>query len=276
MSWKSSTKASIVSQPGGSVLCDDTSSVNRIFDGRLTYGKGAYLLHMLRWQLGDVNFFTGIRNYLNDPQLKNGFARTPALKAHLEAVSGQNLTIFFDQWYYNQGYPTYQIGWSQTAGTVYFTLNQTQSHPSVSFFKMPVPIKLTSSSKDTLIVLNHTFSGQSFTVPVSFQVASVTFDPDLWLIAGNNTVIGLNEFKNNPASLSLYPVPVGDVIYVKGSKEYIRAENAVIYDGLGRKIKEWVLPDLEKGLSVSLLPNGIYTLILSREGTSDSMKFIKD
>lgn len=276
MSWKWSTKTSIVSQPGGSVLCDDTSSVNRIFDGRLTYGKGAYLLHMLRWQLGDVNFFTGIKNYLNDPQLKNGFARTPALKAHLEVASGQNLTTFFNQWYYHQGYPTYQIGWSQTAGTVYFTINQTQSHPSVSFFKMPVPIKLTGALKDTLIVLNHTYSGQSFTVPVSFQVTSVAFDPDLWLIAGNNTVISLNELKSDGPSLNLYPVPAGDVIYVKGSEGYVRVENAVMYDGLFRKVNEWVLPDLSKGFATNLLPKGVYTLVLTIDGNSVSMKFIKD
>lgn len=275
MNWKLSTKASIVSQPGGSVLCDDTSSVNRIFDGRLTYGKGAYLLHMLRWQLGDVNFFAGLKNYLNDPQLKNGFARTPALKAHLEAVSGQNLTTFFNQWYYNQGYPTYQIGWSQTAGNVYFTLNQTQSHPSVSFFKMPVPIKLTGASKDTLIVLNHTYSGQSFTVPVSFQVASITFDPDLWLIAGHNTVIGLKELGNKGASFNLYPVPATDLIYVKGNYGYVKAESAAMYDALGRKINEWVLPDLSKGFAINLLPDGIYTLVLNIDGTSVPMKFIR-
>ena len=52
-SWKSGKVNNITSSTGGSVLCDDTTSVNRIFSGRLTYNKGAYLLHMLRWKLGD-------------------------------------------------------------------------------------------------------------------------------------------------------------------------------------------------------------------------------
>jgi hypothetical protein len=36
--------AYVVSQPGGSVWVDDTTNVNRIFDSRLTYNKGAFLV----------------------------------------------------------------------------------------------------------------------------------------------------------------------------------------------------------------------------------------
>jgi aminopeptidase N len=57
MGWKQSQRDYIISQPDGSVLCTDTTDVGRIFDGRLTYSKGAYLLHMLRWTVGDAAFF---------------------------------------------------------------------------------------------------------------------------------------------------------------------------------------------------------------------------
>ena len=67
---------SITNSPGGSVWVDDTTNVGRIFNSRLSYNKGAYLLHMLRWVLGDTLFFRGIRQYVNDPKLAYGFART--------------------------------------------------------------------------------------------------------------------------------------------------------------------------------------------------------
>ncbi|MFN3786031.1 MAG: M1 family metallopeptidase, partial [Thiothrix sp.] len=74
--WLRNKIASVTSQPGGSVWVDDTTSVNRIFNGRLSYDKGGMLLHMLRWKLGDTHFFQGVRNYLNDPRLAYGYAKT--------------------------------------------------------------------------------------------------------------------------------------------------------------------------------------------------------
>ena len=74
----------------------------RIFSSRLTYNKGAYLLHMLRWVLGDTLFFRGIRQYVNDPKLAYGFARTDDLKRNLEQVSGKDLTEFFNDWFFTR------------------------------------------------------------------------------------------------------------------------------------------------------------------------------
>lgn len=56
-SWLQGKINNVTSATGGSVWVDDTTSVNRIFNGRLSYDKGGMLLHMLRWKLGDANFF---------------------------------------------------------------------------------------------------------------------------------------------------------------------------------------------------------------------------
>ncbi len=214
--WKSVTLNGITSQPGGSVKVSDTTTVNRIFDGRLSYSKGAYLLHMLRWKLGDEDFFQGLRNYLND--LKFGFAKTPDLKAHLEAASGMDLTEFFNDWYYGQGYPSYTVIWDQHGNNLLLKISQTTSHPSVDFFEMPVPILVSGEHGDTLVRLDNTENGQLFSVPVSFAVTSVQFDPDLWLISAGNTVEqGVLSATHDVAgniTASLYPNPVHDMVHV--------------------------------------------------------------
>jgi len=143
----------------------------------------------MRWKIGDAAFFQALRNYLNDPNLRYGYAKTPNLKAHFEATSGQNLTTFFDQWYYKQGYPTYQVSWHRSGKSVVVKINQTTSHASVSFFQMPVPIKFSGSGFDTTLVFNHTFSGQTFTVPINFLPTTATFDPEIWLISGNSNTM---------------------------------------------------------------------------------------
>ncbi len=186
--WKLGKLSSITSDPGGSVFCTDTTSVGRIFNGRLTYNKGAYLLHMLRWKLGTETFFNGLKGYLNDPALAYGYAHTDDLKKHLELVSGQNLYPFFQQWFYGEGYPSYQVEWSQNGADLSVTIGQTTSHPSVSFFEMPVPVRFSGQGHDTTLVFNHAYSGQTFNAILPFQVQNVEVDPDLWLISKDNTV----------------------------------------------------------------------------------------
>jgi aminopeptidase N len=194
--WKQSKVANICSQSNGSVLCTDTTNINRIFDGRLTYNKGAYLLHMLRWKLGDAHFFQALREYLNDPLLAYNYAKTPLLKAHLESVYGAPLTSFFTEWYNGQGYPSYDVIWNATGNSVFVRLLQTTSDPSVSFYEMPVPIVFSDGNKDTTVVLDHTFSGQTFSFTLGISPTIAKFDPDLWILANNNTVtVGLNEEK---------------------------------------------------------------------------------
>lgn len=181
------TKAT--AEPDGSVWVNDTSSVSRVFNSRLSYVKGAMLLHMLRWKMGDNAFFTALRNYANDPNLAYGYVRTPQLKAHLEAASGLNLDEFFADWYYGQGYPTYSVKWSKNqSNEIKITLLQSTSHPSVGFYEMPVPVLLTNGAEDTLLVLDHRFSGQTFSAKLRFAPTALRFDPEQWLVSRNNKV----------------------------------------------------------------------------------------
>ena len=179
----------ITSEPGGSVRVDDTTSVGRIFSGRLTYAKGAMVLNTLRWVCGDSAFFAGVRNYLHAPGIAYGYAYTQDLQFYLEQASGKDLDGFFADWYTGQGYPSYQLNWSEDdAQHVIVNLGQTQSHPSVPFFELPVPVRFSNAEQDTIIVLQHTFSGQSFAFDLDFTATQVTIDPDRWLISKNNTV----------------------------------------------------------------------------------------
>ncbi|MBK7465412.1 MAG: T9SS type A sorting domain-containing protein [Saprospiraceae bacterium] len=185
--WRINKINHITSVPNGSVKVDDTTSVGRIFNGRLSYDKGSYLLHMLRWKLGDDAFFRGVRSYLHETQFN--FAHTHQLQANLEQASGQNLDEYFKDWFTGHGYPSYQLNWNQNnSNQLYVQLNQTTSDASVAFFEMPVPVLFSGEGRDTLVRFDHLFSGESFTVPLDFKITSVKFDPDLWLLSANNTV----------------------------------------------------------------------------------------
>jgi aminopeptidase N len=128
---------SITSVANGAVYLTDAEALNvsRIFDSRLSYRKGAMVLNMLRFKLGDALFFQGLKNYLADTNLAYKYAVTSNFQSHLEALYESSLTEFFNDWVYNQGYPTYSIAVQNNFnGTVSLSVNQTQSDASVPFF----------------------------------------------------------------------------------------------------------------------------------------------
>jgi len=186
--WKESANDYIITEPGGSVYVQDTTDIGRIFDYRLSYEKGAMVLNMLRLKTGDTHFFQGIRNYVNHKKFQ--FAKTPGFKAEMEAESGQDLQEFFNDWIYGEGFPTYQINVTRIGSGLYeVVVNQTTSHPSVSFFEMPLPFKFTDNNGHVYeTLLDHTTNGQLFTVNTGFEITDVSFDPHHDIVKGNTTL----------------------------------------------------------------------------------------
>ena len=265
---------SITSKPGGSVWCDDTTSISRIFDGRLSYAKGGMILHQLRWIIGDSAFFAASNNFLNDIQYAYGFARTSDLKAHFEASYGQDLTWYFDDWFTGEGYPSYHIGWSQAGSELHFTINQTQSHESVPFFELPVPLMFKNQTRDTLIRVNNTYSGQEVTITLPFTADTLIVDPEYWLISRDNITNTVREIDLHD-EIGLYPNPAGDfiIVTIKGNRKSLPY---VIYSLDGKKIQEGYLSGEQDKISTTSLPKGMYSLEIQARKGSQVRSFLKD
>ena len=273
--WKNNEISFVCSDSAGSVYCDDTTSVDRIFNDRLSYSKGATLLHMLRWVIGDDAFFAGIKNYLNDPKLKHGFARSSFFIFHMEASSGKDLTKFFADWLYGQGYPIYTVNVGQLADNeISVTIYQSQTHPSVSFFEMPVPVQFFGSGRDTIIVFNHTFSGEMFTAKPGFRVDSLKFDPDLRLVsAHNNVVLGTSDLPSGK-NLLLMPNPATDRLYVQHNLGKINILGISTMDGKMESVQLEKQNNSLIEINTGNLLNGMYILKIGYKDGITSEKFI--
>lgn len=198
----------ITSNKRGSVYVDDTTSVNRIFDSRLTYYKAGWVLQMLRWKLGEEGFFKAVKNYLDDPALAYKFAYTKDLKRHLESTTRQNLDEFFKDWVYGQGYPSYQLKWYSIGKSwVNTSLFQSTSDSSVNFFEMPVPIRFKNNSRDTTIIIDHKKNGQVDYINIGFVADSAFIDPKYKIISANNTVTRSQPISNED-DIIIFPNPI--------------------------------------------------------------------
>ena len=266
--WKQQRNNSITSQPGGAVYLTDTDtlSVNRIFSGRLSYNKGAMVLHMLRKKVGDANFFQGLKDYLSDTDHAYAYAKTQDFIPIMEAASGQSLTEFFSDWLYNQGYPSYTIEWNQISPTeVKTTITQTQSDASVSYFEAPVPLRFLGTMGEVLdVTLNNTTNTEEFFNTVNFTVANVVFDPESDLISKNNSVqLGLYE---PPVDLEfrIYPNPTSQSFTIQKPESLIVNEIR-IFNTLGQLLHQtpW-----SSNIDVSTLASGLlFVQFQTNEGT---------
>ncbi|MCZ2131092.1 MAG: T9SS type A sorting domain-containing protein [Bacteroidia bacterium] len=207
--WKQQLQTNIdqvLSKPNGSVFAKDTSKMSILFDQRLVYMKGAMVIHMLRFVCGDSAFYAGIRNYLADSNLAYNFARQGNLKSHLEQSSGLDLDLFFEQWIMREGFPTFTIHYTQnTDRSLQISIIQETSDPSVNFFDIPVPIMINGKNGEKEYrILKPTTNLFNVKIQLGFEVESVQFDPEKWLLARGMTI---KEKSSKSPSLLLFPNP---------------------------------------------------------------------
>lgn len=273
--WKRSKVNSITAFPGGSVFVTDTISFGRLFSSRLTYDKGGYLLHMLRWKLGDDDFFNGVVNYLNDSTIKMGFATNERLIYHLEQESGMDLTEFFDDWFYGEGYPTYTVTLAGAAPNYSVRLSQTTSHNSVDFFEMPVEVRFQGPGLDTLMRFENTENDQWFDFELNQNIVVAAFDPNRWLISKSNQIVlgdeNLDEAKMSPI---VYPTPAQDIIRISNIDSY-QDLTFQLFDVLGKKVNvSSRLEGAELVLNISSLKKGAYFIKMA--SWNSPLRFIKN
>ncbi|WP_121667965.1 M1 family aminopeptidase [Mesonia aquimarina] len=273
--WRQSIVFSITSEPDGAVYipAQDTTSVSRVFSKRLSYNKGAMVLHMLREKLGDQDFFQGLRNYLTNPSLSYAYAKTENLKDELESQSGLNLTEFFQDWVYSEGYPSYDVTYQQDqSNLISITLNQSQSHNSVDFFEANVPVKLIGTNGEEMeYVFENTQNGEVFQENPGFEVAALEINPDFDIISTGNDVLRVE--KTNKNQVILYPNPVSAQLNLKIPSE-IKVKQLVFYNTLGQKIKQIKKP--KSSISVSELASGLYFVnIITNNGEENKTLIVK-
>ncbi|ROI00443.1 T9SS type A sorting domain-containing protein [Chryseobacterium daecheongense] len=84
------------------------------------------------------------------------------------------------------------------------------------------------------------------------------------------TYLSTQEGVRQNTDVSIYPNPVKDILYIKGTG---KIEKAGIYNMVGQKIRSF--DTVKDQLDVSFLPKGNYILEFSVRGKAQSLKFIK-
>ncbi|HQZ27108.1 MAG TPA: M1 family aminopeptidase [Verrucomicrobiales bacterium] len=155
------------------------------FDYR-SYPKGAWVLHMLRSQLGSDLYRKCIRTYLE--RHRNGNVVTDDLVSVLEEVSGKSWDQFFDQWIYHGGEPILKVeySWDQDRKQAKLSIKQTQKiSDQVLLFDFPLPVRFVDSKEgvhDFQVRIHEAAADFYFTLPEAPKI--VRIDPEVTVLAG--------------------------------------------------------------------------------------------
>ena len=146
----------------------------------IEYEKGAWVLHMLRFVVGDDNFWQILKEYAQLYAYSN--ASTEDFQAVCEQIFGADLGWFFDQWIYEAGYPVYQFGWgSSTQNRVRVVINQIQEE--LPLFSMPIELEFILPSGSVKKVVWVEEEKNVFEFDFQERPLNVLFDPDSWILS---------------------------------------------------------------------------------------------
>lgn len=266
----------VMSQVGGSVYVYDTSSVSRTFDSRLTYDKGAAVAHMLRYVApNDATYFQGLKNYQQQYGYKT--ANTEQFKDVMEAAYGFDLDTFFNQWVYNEGYPTYSVKWNQAGSLIILQITQTTSKPSsVSLFHTPLDVKILAGTADTTIKIYNNQPVQWVYLNWNKLMTGLKIDADNHILNKEGQFTReayLRIARLNMSDIRTFPNPTKDTWQVTGLHEGMLVR---LYSMSGQMVWEQKCTSGAMTVPAANLAPGTYELVLYDKNRTGSRKLVKE
>jgi len=141
----------------------------------LTGSKGAAVLNMLRYVMGDDNFFKTLKTYAQQYAWKS--ATTDDFKKVAETVGGQDLGYFFIQWIESSGAPEFKLEW-----TIYRTQKGFRVMGKIAqdldTFRMPVDLKIETEGNPEEKRVEVVGTSSEFSVDTFGKPKSVVIDPN--------------------------------------------------------------------------------------------------
>jgi aminopeptidase N len=142
-----------------------------------SYQKGAWVLHMLRIELGDELFWKGMRSFYEEYRNKN--VLTNDFQMVMERVSHMDLGKFFKQWLFVAGQPDLKIttGAGNSKGFSEVIIEQTQNY--LFSFNIELQIKDSKGSHLVNIPVSDRITRKAWNAE---KIIEVIPDPDINLL----------------------------------------------------------------------------------------------
>jgi aminopeptidase N len=228
------------------------------YPSAVIYDKGAAVIGMLRYELGDNSFFHALREYLK--KYSYSTATSQLLREHLRPYAAFDIDLFFDQWVFGKGYPKYDIAWTPGLLTS-FEIKQSEEN---GLFRVPIRVEATSAEGTKALGFLYSLQEPvTYTdIDFGFVPVSVQLDPDSVLIADFTVQQRSGVGQARDPQIRVSPNPVGKVLAIEIPSQFI-GSRILLVDSGGRTELEVAVHDRGPvALDVSKLPSGSYRLLV--------------
>jgi len=154
----------------------------------ITYGKGSWILHMLRAQMGDERFFAmlgQLRRRYEWKSLSTEEFRQLAAEYLPSQSSDAQLEAFFDQWVYSTGIPTLKLSYEIQGRPPEVKLKGSVAQSEVdSEFSVQVPVEIQCGHTREVKWMRTSSSPVPFTVTLPRAPTKVSLDTSNILAVG--------------------------------------------------------------------------------------------
>jgi aminopeptidase N len=146
---------------------------------RHAYQKGGIVLGMLRYVLGDEDFFRTLKYYARKHEWQS--VETADFRIAIEEVTGRNLDWFFEEWITGRGYPEFEVShrFDTEAGGLRLTVRQVQdTSDGTPIFRMPVELEVLTRRGARTFRLEIEKGEHEFYFSLNERPLAVLFDPE--------------------------------------------------------------------------------------------------
>ena len=156
------------------IFCRQYEEPIDLFDRHL-YEKGGRVLHMLRHELGEDNFWRALRVYAE--RHARGSVETRDLTRAIEDATSRNLDWFFDQWVGSPGHPELEGSWEWDADKKIGTLRLEQKQSGDRPHRFSARVRFEVEGQEHEESVDITLRSHSFEFRLAARPTQVIFDP---------------------------------------------------------------------------------------------------
>jgi len=242
------------------------------------YSKGAAVLGMLRYEVGDSLFYLGLQKYLST--YKYGAANTASFESVFQSVVGRDLTWFFDQWVHKKGWVKLTVQTKKTTtpeGKQALRVHFVQSQPKDYGVYVNVPVEVGVKAKDgTMYYTICTLKGEDETfnlpdsIPSDYSSITINQGPSVRALIQVVSVTGATEVvEQERPELRIIPNPAGSFLQLEYNAELSGTALLTITDSAGKQISNERIAVRQGTQSITLhnaLAAGMYWLSILQNG----------
>ena len=284
LAWLRETHSMASWLQSGSVFvpAESADDVWRIFSMSLSYKKGALLVHHIRRIINDDHkFFDVLREFLR----KYSFSVASGMdfKQYLEEQTGMDFTLFFNQWYFGEGFPIFDISWKMGKmgenGYIELLVEHTGSAAATPLFVTNLDVRLIKAGgADTLLPLPVRSNRDLFTIKMDGKITGIETDPGYYVLKQVQSATMVRDFPTTDRFLQCDRyIKRRQNLAITFSNKTERNCSVKLTDTLGEKVFAEMNVSRKKELTIPMeqLPNATYLLYVQNGKNMYVRKIVK-